>query len=165
MRYVYWAMTLAIMVFIFINSSQTAEISSQTSSSFTEKLLTIFYSDFSDLSEMQRHILISSLQHFIRKAAHFSVFFALAFSCYLALNTYNIKIYIKMLLTVTISVLYALSDEIHQLFSEGRACQFSDIIIDTAGAVCGMFLAVGLAAVYNKLRKRGMLNEKKGTYH
>ncbi|MDP3027351.1 MAG: VanZ family protein [Nanoarchaeota archaeon] len=36
-------------------------------------------------------------------------------------------------LAIMIAIVYAVSDEIHQLFVPGRACSFSDILTDSAG--------------------------------
>ncbi len=35
-------------------------------------------------------------------------------------------------------ILYAVSDEVHQLFVPGRGGQLTDVIIDTAGAGAGL---------------------------
>ncbi|MBR3802188.1 MAG: VanZ family protein [Clostridia bacterium] len=48
----------------------------------------------------------------------------------------------KMLLPFIISVFYSLTDEIHQIFIEGRAFQFIDLAVDALGS------AVGVAAGY-----------------
>jgi VanZ family protein len=45
-------------------------------------------------------------------------------------------------LSLAICIIYAVSDELHQLFVPGRGCQLKDVIIDTAGAVSG-------TAIYN----------------
>ena len=48
---------------------------------------------------------------------------------------------------VVLTSLYAATDEIHQLFVEGRACKISDWAIDTAGAAIGAaaFLLIAFA--------------------
>jgi VanZ family protein len=43
-------------------------------------------------------------------------------------------------LVILISMLFALSDEIHQLFVPGRAFQGVDLLIDLLGVLCGVFL-------------------------
>lgn len=43
-------------------------------------------------------------------------------------------------LTVSLSMLFALSDEIHQLFVPGRAFQVVDLVIDFLGSLFGVFL-------------------------
>lgn len=49
----------------------------------------------------------------------------------------------KMVLVGSLSLLYALSDEIHQLFVPGREGKLSDIGIDLIGIVLGALLAGG----------------------
>jgi VanZ family protein len=43
-------------------------------------------------------------------------------------------------LVILISMLFALSDEIHQLFVPGRAFQVVDLLIDLLGVLCGVYL-------------------------
>jgi VanZ family protein len=70
---------------------------------------------------------------------HFGVFFMFTFFLFLALKSGKIKT--KMILTVLlISLAYAFSDELHQLFVSGRFCSFKDIIVDFAGSICSMIL-------------------------
>ena len=38
--------------------------------------------------------------------------------------------------------LYAISDEVHQLFVPGRGAQVKDVFIDIAGAAVGIFLSL-----------------------
>lgn len=41
---------------------------------------------------------------------------------------------------IAISVLYAISDEIHQAFVPGRGAAISDVFVDSAGVIFGSFL-------------------------
>lgn len=43
----------------------------------------------------------------------------------------------QLLLSILCSSLYAVTDEVHQLFVDGRSCEFRDWAIDTAGAALG----------------------------
>lgn len=74
----------------------------------------------------------------IRKLAHFSEYGLLGMLAYT-----NVKEYFKkkhILYALIISVLYAISDEIHQLFVAGRYCSFVDVLIDASGAFCAILL-------------------------
>ena len=56
------------------------------------------------------------------------------------LTTYR-EIQGKELLLLILGVfLYACTDEFHQLFMDGRAGQFKDVLIDTAGGSTGILL-------------------------
>ena len=50
--------------------------------------------------------------------------------------------FIYNLVAIGICFLYACTDEYHQLFIEGRAGQFTDVLIDTAGASLGCAIVV-----------------------
>lgn len=60
-----------------------------------------------------------------------------------------------------ICILYAISDEVHQLFVPGRGGQVRDVIIDSAGAIAGILGYNGLSRIrskkynINKYRTRG----------
>jgi VanZ family protein len=50
-------------------------------------------------------------------------------------------------MTVIISVLYAASDELHQLFVPGRMCDLNDFIVDSIGVI----IFAGISAKLNPL--------------
>lgn len=43
-----------------------------------------------------------------------------------------------ILIAISIAVIFAISDEVHQLFVPGRGGQIKDVIIDSAGALVGI---------------------------
>jgi VanZ family protein len=45
-------------------------------------------------------------------------------------------------LTVAFIIVYALSDEFHQLFVPSRTASFGDVMIDVLGGICGIFWMV-----------------------
>ncbi|MBS3088382.1 VanZ family protein [Candidatus Pacearchaeota archaeon] len=64
---------------------------------------------------------------------HFSVFFVLAIFLLISLiKRKNIKF---LPIALVILILYAISDELHQVFVPGRACALEDIFTDTAGII------------------------------
>lgn len=78
----------------------------------------------------------------LRKVAHATVYFVLA----LLLLAIGRIIFggRRYLLTCTITILlcfaFAMTDEYHQTFVDGRTGQFLDVLIDTAGACVGVLL-------------------------
>lgn len=50
------------------------------------------------------------------------------------------KICRELLLPWAIAAVYAVTDEFHQLFVPGRSGQFSDVILDSAGALAGLLI-------------------------
>jgi len=83
----------------------------------------------------------------VRKAAHFVLFMVLGVYACLSADVVNIKR--KKLIALLFCIVYAMSDELHQLFSDGRSGQVTDVIID----FCGSFLGVMLTAFVTKLIK------------
>ena len=161
-RYVLWTLVVAVMVFIFSHSAKSAEQSTKTSGEVAKTVLSIVVKDFKTLPETEQQKAVDSLQFIVRKSAHFSVFSALGFLCFLAMNTYNIKLKTKFISALTISLLYAISDEIHQLFVPGRAGQIRDVLIDFSGSLTGIIFAFIFITILSKiiLKKRGVSYEK-----
>lgn len=130
-----WLPALIWMGIIFYLSAQPAQESSELSSvvmhwllGFVESLLTIDASFF--------HLVV-------RKGAHLSAYFILAVLMMYAIGSsfYLGKFrshWIRAGLAFVICVLYAVSDEIHQLFVPGRSGQMSDVGIDAFGALLGI---------------------------
>lgn len=63
----------------------------------------------------------------------------------------GIKIFKGIMLSLVFCILYAISDELHQLFVPGRGAQVKDVVIDSSGAVVG--IGVYVAAIKSKVRK------------
>ncbi len=125
-----------IMVVIFLFSAQNGENSSDTSSGFlaliqNSKFLSLFFPPI--FSENQSAN--------IRTFAHLYIFMILGFTSAIAVRFYIIKRYTiirHFILSLTISVLYAISDEIHQYFVPDRAMQIYDVMIDSIGIIIGI---------------------------
>lgn len=81
---------------------------------------------------------IELLSFIIRKLAHFTEYLILGFLTINMLNKNDISK--KYLLSILICIIYATSDEIHQIFVPGRACQIRDILIDSIGSITGVYL-------------------------
>ena len=72
----------------------------------------------------------------IRKLAHFTEYLILGILMHNLTNIYNKNMHISMI----ICILYAISDEIHQLFVPGRSFQIIDIGIDCFGSIIGIYI-------------------------
>ncbi|MDN4526052.1 VanZ family protein [Fictibacillus fluitans] len=87
------------------------------------------------------------VEFFIRKAAHFSVYFLLAFLLFRALRFYFSKGK-TVLFSFVFTVAYAASDEIHQHFTSGRSPHVEDVMIDACGGAAGILIALLLYRRY-----------------
>ena len=120
-RSFYTLTTIGIMVIIFLFSSQNGNDSSQTSN--------FILSLFPYLKD------IANMEFYIRKLAHFTIYFVLGLSSFQMFHAYNMSSRKSLFFSVIFCFVYACTDEFHQLFSLGRSAQLYDVIIDTCGAM------------------------------
>lgn len=135
-----WRFPLAIMIFIFIQSALPADLSSLQSGWITAFLSKLLHIDPAVLSPV------------VRKLAHFLEFLLLGIALLWAVRGGASNFLRKRmprpvadgLLSWIIGALYAVTDEIHQIFVPGRSCELRDICIDAAGVAVGVILMAGL---------------------
>lgn len=94
----------------------------------------------------------------LRKCMHASVYLVLAILVANALIVGKTKIKYTLILSLLISFLYACSDEIHQLFVPGRSGEFRDVLIDTGGALIGIFIYYIFYKIYDLRKKKKLAN-------
>ena len=63
------------------------------------------------------------------------------------INTYELKNKKKILISLLIGIIYAISDEIHQMFSDGRTTTILDVFIDS----CGVLFGIGIFMIFCKI--------------
>ena len=145
------------MTFIFSLSSQVAEDSQKLSGGFTQKVFSVFYPGFSEMTEEQQQQIIEGITFPIRKLAHFSIYFLLGVFSFLAVISYDkIAFWLRCVISFLICFVYAASDEIHQLYVPGRSGEFRDVLIDSSGAL----LAVSAMALIAFLRYKKRIGAK-----
>ena len=136
---------------IFYLSAQNADESSQTSGSVIISLSEKFYPNFDALTKEEQAEVIESFQFIARKTAHFSIYGVLGFLSFLTFISYRkLGIIVRISLSAAVCLLYAVSDEIHQLFVVGRSCEVRDVFID----FCGALLAIAAASLISRCVKR-----------
>lgn len=81
--------------------------------------------------------LVPTVNHVIRKSAHFTEYAVLGILATFALTYQSPKLYIRMgpVILTALCGLYAFSDELHQVFVPSRTASPKDVLIDTMGAV------------------------------
>lgn len=124
---------------IFSFSAQPAESSSKTSKSVTRKILSVLPIVKKASTETAEKFL-DKAETVVRKLAHFSLFLLLGIYAYLAMDGYLNKR--KIAAALLFCLLYAASDELHQLFIAGRSCEARDVCIDFAGSLCGVYITL-----------------------
>ena len=130
-----WIPAILIAVAIFAFSSQPADESTELSDSVTMILfaaadrLNLFHAPQETLYELCR-----KLSTPIRKCAHITEFTAFYISVLFALRSWDFRGNRWIGTAFVATVLYACTDEIHQIFVPGRAGMITDVMIDSLGA-------------------------------
>lgn len=128
------------MYFIYSLSAEPAEVSSETSGRIVRKLCRIIEPDFEDMTPEEQFEMTERYQFYIRKTAHFSAYTILAMLTGAAVCPHTEKKRYRIGIAFIVSVLYAVSDEIHQKFVPGRSGELRDVLIDSAGVILGCVL-------------------------
>lgn len=124
------------MLLIFIMSSFDG-----TKSSNQSNFIVTFISQLFNISN------VDNLSFIIRKTAHFTEYLILGLLVYNMLKDYSKHTYIAII----ICIIYAISDEIHQIYVAGRTFKLLDIIIDTIGSICGITI---MKYITTKLKRK-----------
>ena len=144
------------MAFIFINSALKGHASSNLSKAVIGLLVNVskWFGDGHAVARLREFVKGDFFHLFIRKSAHFMEFGILGL---LLLGASGIfrgirRNYMKRaLLASGFASLYAVSDEFHQYFVEGRVCSAGDVLIDSAGA---LVFCLAAAYIIIKIRKK-----------
>ena len=121
-----WGVLVAWMGIIFFMSTDT--FSSANTSRFLNPILKAF---FPGLTLQQFH----RIHYTVRKLGHFAEYAVLAFLWFRTLQVREKnRFWRAALLALTLSVLYAFTDELHQAFIPSRTASLVDVGIDSAGA-------------------------------
>ena len=145
--------TILIMTAIFTFSSQDREQSASISTGLTEQIAMVL-SELMKMTSAEKAELVKSIHGIIRKLAHFIIYSALGASSSAMLLSYmqERKRYIILVCSTLFCCFYAATDEIHQIFVSGRGPQFSDVLLDTSGAVIGGIVFLIIYYLYEKLK-------------
>ena len=122
---------------IFFLSNQTSDVSGSESKAIISSVIHVNNINYVDN-------ILREMMHFIE----YFIFGILLINCF---NQY--KIDRKITISITISFIYIVLDEIHQIFVPGRAFEYLDIGLDLSGAILGIF-------IFNAIYKKYVQNKK-----
>jgi VanZ family protein len=128
-----WLLVILWMALIFYLSHQPATRSNGLSKGATEIIVETVEKIAPNVDINKR-----SFNNIIRKNAHFFAYLVLGTLVSNGLRGSGVAGYRSIGLALLFCILYAISDELHQLFVPGRGGQVKDVIIDSAGAVVGI---------------------------
>lgn len=148
-KYLIRILTLLWMIVIFSFSAKTADASTKDSLFVGRKIGHFIMEDFEEWEVKQQTAFAEKIEYPVRKGAHMTEYAILGvlLLCSWDLNRHSLKK--ASWYSWLLGVLYAASDEFHQLFVEGRSGQLTDVAIDSIGVMFGVLLT---AAIYRKRR-------------
>lgn len=131
-------------ILIFYFSSQVGSVS-ENSSSHVLMFLNSIIRLFSPSVDLTKSLVATFI---VRKLAHMFLYFILYIICFYVAISYKIKK--ENLFCFIFCILYATSDEIHQLFIFERSFGIQDILIDLFGSFIGhLFLHIKWIRVFD----------------
>jgi VanZ family protein len=152
---------LSTMVMIFLFSSESETQSGNRSDRVTEKVAPIVVPGYRDMSEEKQTQVVQQLDFPVRKLAHMTEYALLAVLTGALLVAWDSKNWrrlpIRWCVPAAFCLLYASSDEFHQIFSH-RGASVVDVLIDFGGALIGLCLLWGISALVRKYHRRHSLN-------
>ena len=140
-----WVPAILLMALIFYFSQQPVIISNDLSMGITEPIIEIIEkaTQIDNVSE-------DTINHIVRKNAHFFLYFFLGIFVLIALKKSGVIGYRSIMIALLFSVIFAISDEVHQLFVEGRGASLKDVLIDSIGATIGILIVSIISLVGKK---------------
>lgn len=151
--WVYLVLTVAIMVGIFCFSAQSGEKSSSISMNMTQKVVSEQKNEELPKAELSKKY--GTVETVIRKTAHVLIYTALGFCVFMTLYYSGKlhKMWVLFIVSLVFCIIYASSDEIHQLFVSGRSGEVRDVLIDSAGSMVGISISLIVRRIMDKQQK------------
>ncbi len=146
-----WAAVVAVMVIIFSFSTQPAKQSNDVSEGVT-RIIVDSNPNTKDLPEQEKENIVIDYNKIIRKYAHFTLFLLLGLLSALAFmitfnKTWDVKIWLA---TLVFCLAYAISDEVHQIFVDGRGAEIKDVLTDFSGSFIGSLAVLIIKKIKSK---------------
>ena len=137
-NYINIFLIILVMFIIFSFSNQNGDESGNLSDKLLIKIYQVFNKE--ELTDEEQDLIIEENTHLIRKTTHFTIYLILGL---LVFNLYKDLWGItptSVIFAIILCFTYSITDEIHQLFIDGRSGEVLDVLIDTAGASIGILI-------------------------
>ena len=138
-----WMFPILWMVIIFDFSSQDGNESTQTSLRVGRLIGSVICQDYEEMTAQQQTEYARGIELIVRKEAHSMEYAILCIAFLVAFSQKKVYAY-------PMTVLYAMSDEFHQLFVPGREGKLTDVLIDSGGALFGLLLFILIRNITKK---------------
>ena len=152
-RKVYLILTVVWMAVIFSFSAKPGDESEIQSLRAGKIVCSIFVPGYDNMSEQEQIFMAESIDYPVRKAAHATEYAILA-GFILGIVVTSLINWKHLLEVVFVAVVYASTDEFHQLFVPGRNGQFIDVVIDGVGALIGVLIVFLVYKLVCKIKNK-----------
>ena len=140
------------MIIIFLFSATDGKKSEEQSDKIIVTTAEIVKKEKLTVEEKER--IINKYIVLVRKSAHFFLYFILGILVYLYIhNIYDTSLK-TFIITIIVCTLYAISDEIHQMFTLERAAEVRDVFIDMGGSLLAEILLTIIFVIKDKIKKK-----------
>jgi VanZ family protein len=140
-RVISWTAVIVCMSLIFLFSAQPAAESNSLSEGLVKAIVHTIHIIYPiDLEVSATQVNLDRLNGIVRECAHGVAYLILAMLVFNAFIKSGIISSKTFLLTIIFCAFYAATDEIHQFFVPGRACELFDFAVDSTGALTGSLL-------------------------
>lgn len=136
-RYLIWILPAAVAVMIFCFSAQSGDESAQLSGDLSQQLLDFLTRWNPDLDSAA---FLERVSTPIRKAAHITEYTLFYLTLLAAWHVTGLRGRKRVGVSMLTVFLYACSDEFHQVFVDGRAGRFTDVMIDCSASLIISFV-------------------------
>lgn len=155
-------LTVVWMTVIYRLSDSTADESQKHSRGISEKVALTIEPSYEIPEKYKEGDFFYHVVTAVRKSAHvtaYAILGVLVYFCVSSPYAFPKKHLAPMIVSVPVCVLYAISDEIHQNFIEGRCGRMSDVMLDSLGIAIGTLVAICFTLLYKRIHERKNNNE------
>ena len=144
-------LVLVWMGFIFSFSNANGE----SSGSMSRRVIVIITETITNVKDGTEEMdkIVDRYQLFVRKGAHFFIYFVLAFLVMNSLYIWDVKTK-TLVISGVICILYAISDELHQYFIAERSGNIIDVMWDSSASLISSYLYYKIVMIRGKNEKR-----------
>lgn len=150
-----WATVILWLLIIFSLSSQPGTKSNELSKNVTKQIIkttekVVMLND----SNKPKTNLVNKLNDVVREYAHAAVYLVLGVLVMNAFIMSGMRGHKAFIFSFIFCILYAVTDEIHQLFVPGRGTEATDVLIDGIGALIGIGIYKFIFKIYYTIKTK-----------
>ncbi len=147
------------MLTIFYFSHQQGTGSSSTSKKVSMAIVNIIDIK-NEMLEEQKEEIVRIIEPIIRKVAHYTLYMLGGLLIINNINAYISEDRRMVIYSSVIGVIYAISDELHQLLVNGRSGKVQDVIIDSIGIFTGIVIYLLIKKIIERIVDRKKIQGK-----